>query len=119
MSSHQGQYYGYLCGDQILMIRFPNREVYQRWIGAVEGIKAHIGGISRRRMARARFGGDDPEIEKDAYVRWLQVVYQFRVAAGDDLVPWDIKEAVNSVEEGVGAPKTNWKGAKTGCGSKK
>ena len=100
----------YLCKDTVTHMNFPTRQHFQNWIARVEGIKADVQVIVDRREARiAMFGSEDPELEKQAYIRWLVGVQTFRRSmAEDDYVPWDVRDAVNDVENGVGLPQTVW-----------
>ena len=63
----------------------------------------------RRRDRETRDGSEDPELERESYLHWLAFVQAFRSGLGvDDYVPWDIRDGVNDVEQGVGLPQTVW-----------
>ena len=104
-------YWGvYLSGDTATHMRFSSRFQFQLWIALVEDIKDKIATINERRMDReARFGTEDPALERDSYLQWLKLVAAFRSGQRrDDYVPWDVRAAVNDVEQGVGVATTEW-----------
>ena len=91
-------------------MRFASQVHFQAWIAVVEDIKARIDAINARRNDRiARFGSEDPVLERAAHIQWLGHVQRFRRGQrADNFVPWDIRSAVNDVEQGVGLPATQW-----------
>ena len=101
----------YACGEEHQHQRFvfKTRDTYVCWSAIVEGLKEETKAIKARRNHRLRTTGkDDADLEKPAYIKWLQVAGVLRRLFGDDYVPWDIKWAVNNVETGVGKPLTAW-----------
>ena len=81
-----------------MMVGFNNREAGREWLAQVEEIKLHI-----------RVINESGSREED-YQAWLGRVMEFRQRWGDPLVPFDVKEAVHSVQDGLGMARTVWQG---------
>ena len=50
----------------------------------------------------------DDAARRPLYLKWREMVLSFAAKWGWPRVPLDIKEALQSVENGVGLPITNW-----------
>ena len=75
-----------------MQVEFPTEADYMVWINEVMGLKHDVAGAT----------------SDDQYQRWLDRVMAFRRRYGDSLVPPDVKEAVHSVEDGIGRERTTW-----------
>ena len=74
------------------------------WDKSVHLIKDHITSINNR----LEMTGRDGEGTLADYRPWINRCYQFITTFGKHAVPSDIQSALNSVEEGLGLPLTEW-----------
>jgi hypothetical protein len=92
--------FSYVVDAYSLDIDFPDVVTGGFWHGDVTGLKNLIEDINNDGHAGA------PRVPK--YRKWLELVNVFVQKWGERLLPRDIKEAVNSVERGIGKPLTVW-----------
>ena len=85
----------------VVFYTFTDQATYPQWDAAVRAVKHTIEGISLRLERENRMG----EGILDDYRVWINMVYSFMQRFGKNL-PYDIADALNSVEEGVGLPLT-------------
>ncbi len=83
----------YISGSKVMVIEFVSEASYSVWVMEVERIKHHIALIN-----------DKDEIHD--YSGWMKSVHDFRKSVGDGMVPRDIRDALNSVENGEGLELT-------------
>ena len=95
----------YITGEDVQSyFSFVNREAYALWNRHVLAIKEKIDDINGRLNAEGR----DGEGTIEDYRQWIVSVYYFAHKFGMNYVPYDIQYACNTVEDGVGLPRTNW-----------
>ena len=75
-----------------MYVEFETELGYWTWQNEVMAIKRASEAITRN----------------EEYPAWLDRVMRFRRAYGDSMVPHHIKEAVHSVEDGIGRERTVW-----------
>ena len=68
------------------------------WSNGWRNIKDVIANINEQAVER----------RNPLYLRWLEMADGFRIQWGNELVPADIRKAVNDVQEGLNLPKTEW-----------
>ena len=79
--------------------RFESAEDVAKWDAQVIDIKKHIQRINE---------DHDPEDHDPLYVGWIMKVKGFHYEWGSTRVPLDIKDSLNTVEEGCGIQVTKW-----------
>ena len=84
--------------DQVEIYVLANEAANRRWSADWRNIKHIIGNINERPVNE----------RNNLYLRWLQIVDEFRRDWGSELLPSDIRKAVNSVEAGLKLPQTDW-----------
>ena len=90
----------YLVGEQIQVFSFVSSEAYWEWYAELTDIKDHIASINEE---------SDYSRRLFLYSSWLwNRVYPFHRRYGGDLVPFDVKAAVNDVERAFDRPMTLW-----------
>ena len=95
----------YITGEDVQSyFSFVNREAYALWNRHVLVIKEKIDKINQQLNAEGR----DGEGTIEDYRQWIVSVYYFAHEFGMNYVPYDIQCACNTVEDGVGLPRTNW-----------
>ena len=92
--------FSYVSDEYALNIEFPDFATGGAWHCDVDGLRSLIEEINDDGHAGA------PRVPK--YRKWLELVNVFVQKWGERLLPRDIKEAVNSVERGIGKPLTVW-----------
>lgn len=87
-------------GDYIIVLSFQNRSSYLQW-------STHCANI---RDAIAQINNDDntDAARVPLYRQWLESTQAFTDNWGELYLPPDIRDAVNSVEHGIGLPLTTW-----------
>ena len=90
----------YMSGSYLQDMAFESRLHYGQWANGVRRIKSMIEGINN--------DGNAGAARVPHYRQWLAVVQAFVAQHTETFLPPDIKEAVNGVERGIGAPVTEW-----------
>ena len=90
----------YMSGDWVIVLGFPSQQRYRVWEESVRRIKLFIEAINN--------DDNDDAGRVPCYNAWLSLVASFVSFWGEDLLPPDIKHAVNSVEDGIGVQRTVW-----------
>jgi hypothetical protein len=92
----------YLTGvnAHTLRLQFKDLAEYEEWDQSVTAIKGFIAWINTH--------VHDDNQRLPLYLQWRGMVIKFGDRWGADMVPQDIKDALKSVEEGVGAAVTAW-----------
>ena len=85
--------------EHTMNLQFQNVAEGQEWGYEVLEIKAFIADIENV---------DNDAQRRPLYIQWRGMVLKFAEHWGGHRVPRDIKDALNSVEVGVGLPTTNW-----------
>ena len=75
-------------------------EAYSKWLEEMITIKEYIKWINETIH--------DDDLRRPHYLDWRKLVKTFGHIWGKDRVPKDIKDALKSVEEGVGVDVTVW-----------
>ena len=86
--------------EDMMLFKMPNSVEYFEWQKGMIEIKEFI------RMINETVHDDDKH--RPLYLHWRTMVTQFGAKWGPDEVPRDIKDALKSVEEGVGVDITVW-----------
>ena len=97
---------GYMIRPDMPMVyfEFPDEDTHWAWDTQVRLIKNEIDVVN---IKLEREGRDGNGTLAD-YREWINFVYSFIQQFGKERLPYDIAEALNSVEEGVGLPLTNF-----------
>jgi len=90
----------YSTGEHEVTYSFANSALYEVWVRGVSAIKTRIVTINNDRNAGPA--------RVPSYEGWLELVRDFVQVWGDQLLPPDIKCAVNMVENGIQVPTTVW-----------
>ena len=93
----------YTTGAHQEVITFTTMTEKNMWDEEVLAIKAD----STAAMNKKEADGLTREV-RALYENWIAPVHAFRDRFGDNRTPQDIKWAVNSAQEGLGMPVTQW-----------
>ena len=91
----------YVSGQWAQPFDFESMEKWRVWLADVMEIKDNI--------AKINDDGNPGPPREGKYREWLELVSAFQKKyGGESYVPPDIKKAVNTVEDGIGAKVTKW-----------
>ena len=83
-----------------ILLHFPSQERYMLWSQEVRRLKDRIAAIN---------DDDNPGAARiPKYRRWIEQVRAFVRNFGEEMLPPDIKSAMNGVEEDIGVQRTVW-----------
>lgn len=83
---------------------FRSIEAARQWKRDVNAIKFHISSINNKLVAEGRLGQGTLE----DYGPWINRCKDFIFMFGKEAVPLDIRQSMNSVENGCGVEETTW-----------
>lgn len=89
----------YSSGRWSVRYEFASESVYVVWGAFVEAMKEFIASIN---------ADGNPTARLPKYRHWLGQCHAFIEDWGEDMLPPDIKWAMNEVERDIGAPVTQW-----------
>ena len=89
----------YLTPGAVAAYNFPDRQSGMAWTAGASNLKSTMSNVH---------GLESQEARDLALHRWLEDAESFRVQWGDIMVPQDIQTAVNSVQERLGLPLTQY-----------
>ena len=92
----------YTDGETTTYLSFLNRAQGERWQSHMHQIKDDMHTINKMDLTDAQ--------RAQLYIIWLRLAEDMRVTYGNDAVPRDIKNAVHSVQDGLGLERTNYDG---------